>query len=1117
MNTILSHIIHNPISLVILCLAGIFLLFKLIQRLYRYLKRQKQVFKRMGKFLKLFLVKNPFKDEFRIFKRQLPWRLRKNIKFNQHYCIFSIAKNEIASQYSQISHFRKQYYPYYKEKQNIRFDLDSQYFIYNIDCALILEQDRLVDKQFDRLIHKLVNYQLPTVILALDLQKLMEFDKEAIELLAQSIRRKIRALMEVKKVKLPIFLHIQGLDKFSEKDVLADYMQSYGKNLYTILNGDEQNSITLLVDKIKLHYVEILEKCENGMQATKVLYGLKKIVEYLSELQSFIDLIEYNDGLAITPKIKGIFLNTFNNKEINILSCTHRNSKNPYIKRNIFLSVFSALVVVFFVFQAVKAEKVIKHASQRISKDINIEENNNDAIENLIVKDNSNYKQEMTDMAANHVFSHSILNHQYYKILANKIYNNLIFQKLKKSNDETQVLYLLAIIHATTGSQLAKYIKSNSELFSLVTGLKVNEVNNYLQGNFSARTVNFVGARITNSVGEMPRLNYKEVIEELRIVLNNKNISVDDYNQFYLRIDKQFIQQIVSNQLVINYLPKIKHSLTQAEKNFIVSIKNNFRSIPDDNLKEINRLIDILSPLHLVCANDIYNISQYNDALAKIFHENDDNVKLLTEDKNSQDHMPSSYDLKKLLMQVEVNAVNQKFSNFIQKFMDNDQQERQTPENLLYNKNYVDKVLLPATININKLQNYFKKYNIDNSPTKIMLSSYLQAYSKGYIAYYQRMINSYVNPTTSLTNLQLSLDALKDSNSSFISLINTIDENTSFSKESVKLDKLNEITNYFLSWHKLKHSSEKSNQKSSNNINILQSYLTLMQQLAESLSADGDVKQQNNFLIEQTKAILKNSKDSYKNEVENLLNKVNMPIDMRSPFMYLFDDLVKYGGTAIHNNIMLIWSRNLQLMFDKISNSYPIMISAKHSLSVKNLSELLVPIKGKYWQTLNSKLGDYLSYKNGVWKTREKAYDMIFPATLLEKIQLLQAVANKLWTTDGKPKSIVFKITTLPLYIYKIKGHYLRSANLVSGNEIIPEVNGTDYSQSFNYAWWKDNQQSSVGVTLGNDQEYSISKTGEWSLYKLMALADKHKNKFIWKLLIDRHHVPVSFNINESS
>ncbi len=1117
MKTILSQVVHNPISLVILCLVGVFLLFKLIQRLYRYFKRQKQQLERMKNFFKLFFTKNPFKDEFRSFKRQLPWSLRRNIKTNQHYCVFSIAKNDLAAQYSQISHFRKQYYPYYKEKENIRFDLDSQYFIYDLDRTLILEQEKVVDKKLNRLFKKLVNYQRPTIILALDLQELTNFSKEALELLAQSIRRKIRALMEVKKSKLPVFLHIQGFENFSEKEALSDYMQRYGANLYAVLENDEENSITLLIAKIKEHYVEILEKCENGSQATKVLYGLKKLAKYLEELQTLVNLIEYDDAITITPKIKGVFLNIFNNKEKNILSCTYTKSKNPYIKRNIFISIFSMLVIAFLALQMVKAEKIIKQDEKKLTQDLSVAGKSSHLIGNIIDKDNSAYEKTMANTTASHIFPENLLTHQYSELSANEIYNKILYPKLEKSNDATQVLYFLAIMHATKNSKLAKYIESNVALFSLVTGIEPKTIILYLQGNYHWRTVDFMGASITTSIADMPILNYQAVIEELNVVLNNSSITEQDYNKFYLDIDKQFIQQVVSNQLIKTYFPKFNHALGKAEKDFVVKITKSFADTTFYDSKEINRLVAALSPLHLINVGEIHNVTEYGKVLNNALQKNTaakENVKVLTSDEDKKDKLPSQEQLEKLLMRVEINSANEKFSNVLQQPIDSDEGERKISGSLLYNKDYALKTLTPAINSINGLESSFKKYDIDYFPVKKLINTYLQAYSEAYIAYYQHIIHTYVVPTASLIELQLAFDNLENSNSRFMKLINAINENTNFTKGDLASGELSAISNHFAAWHQLE-ASVKGKQKNTKNINVIQAYLIIMQQFDEQLTAGGDTKRQNQFLVEQATEILGDTKNSYKNKVKNLLNRIKLSKEMQLPFLYLFDDVAKYGGMAIYSHINLLSAKALSPIFKQVSASYPMTIHPKHPLSVKALTQLLVPVKGKYWQVVNSKLKTYLSYQDGTWKVSKAAYQAVVPSKVLSQINALQVIANKLWTTSGSPKPIVFKVTTLPLYAYKIDQYYLRSASFVSGDKIVTEVNNPDYSESLNYIWWKNDQQSYVSVTLGNGEEHDVNKTGEWSLYKLMAVATQHKNKFTWKFLINRRHVPVSFNISD--
>ena len=315
--------------------------------------------------------------------------------------------------------------------------------------------------------------------------------------------------------------------------------------------------------------------------------------------------------------------------------------------------------------------------------------------------------------------------------------------------------------------------------------------------------------------------------------------------------------------------------------------------------------------------------------------------------------------------------------------------------------------------------------------------------------------------------------------------MNIVYENTSFDV-SDNINFLKPINKAFQNLNKLtvqanRSLSEHNKQNSASNINELEVYNQIIDELYMSLSFDKTPNQYQDKITIQNivKNIAMGNNDSFLLKVKHWLNSTNIPYSQRVIFTKPITTVYHYGLPILKNQLQNIWASQLQPILDNANRYFPFKQSSKVTISQSELMNSF-STTGTFWILYDKYFSSYFvkAGRNIVLKDKKLLNDLISPS-IQSKIQKVNNLKNSLWDKKGNPKNLIFSIEPTELPEQNIVGNkFVKLVSLQAGENSIITINTVPTWQNLRVPWIKANASANVVFTEGNTFANGVEQSG---------------------------------------
>lgn len=1131
MGEAVKSILHNPICLMVLSMGGIWILVSGLKKVHKKFLKNSKKLKKLFVGIKSFFIPNHGLKSFKDFKQELPFKLKRNISSAQHYLHINLSGDEGLIAHTQYEHFYRQFYPTYMPKPGERYVLDDHYFIYEIGNDQLLEGDKIAVAQQRRLWKKIFQRGTPSIIFTLNLKEFMGMDEGALSSMSQNLRNKIDMLQKLKRKRLPLYLRVSGLSDIKGGEAYHALAEKMKFSAFEVMR--DENDLhwqKRFQDKMINLKDQMLYRSENSQDFAE---GILFVDNFVATLQKFVKLsgaLEYQNKVTITPKVLGLFLENRLAGARNILQASYHKKPISVTQSRVIGTVLAAGVLGFLGVKFVTAMHQVDqsyHQVNDLGESLKVGGLSIQAFADQVATISGNFDKSVSENDLNSVFPKAILYHAIHKSVANNIYQHVLLPLLYDSSNSTQVAFLLLIIHSQTNPELKAFVEKYVDTFASISGAPLNLVQQYLKYNEGNHLVELKG----RSIQELPLLNtqtlYDDFTKNLKSLYYNPDLTMTDITDFYRETYYQFAGQSLLKSAVVHYYGPLNHKLSKSEISFFqnliellgkrgnaksetqeLALIENIKERPTYNVPEVKNFSGLMGEIREVLTK-------------KSLHEHE---KLFLKGQNAI----SSSMWEEMLARAKINTlVSHYFKQGDNGFVLNTQSENQNDSlgvtsvtasgledvDAVYSISFIQNVIVPDITAYHDLLTKMKSENIDTIHVHNLFKAALSNYTNHYVAAYQGLISHFSVHANSVATLQVLLHQLTGGNSPLAALVSTINQNTIFDKKMLKYEFIDEISGQFSAFHEIKGFSFGASADDSVKESRLQNYVDILSTFSDQLllASETGEKAPKNLLSSQALSIYLNDQNSFMKIANESLDKIKMPVSQRKPFLQIFSVIYDLGIKSVQAQLQAVWHHDLGQLSSHIEGSFPFDMNAKESITPEQLTALLQPKNGFFWQKFNKDFSKFVTKTANGWSTKSVLYaHQLDLSHILNTVNKFEHLSHHLWDESGKPQAFPVTLSALPFNKDHVGDAYLEMTFFSVDGESVEGVNNQPVPQQLRYQWWKEGS-ASVGFVMKDQKSYELSQNGYWAFYKLLKMASSQKNTLEWEVALQKSKVSVRF------
>ncbi|ASG68508.1 hypothetical protein CDV26_08990 [Francisella halioticida] len=404
-----------------------------------------------------------------------------------------------------------------------------------------------------------------------------------------------------------------------------------------------------------------------------------------------------------------------------------------------------------------------------------------------------------------------------------------------------------------------------------------------------------------------------------------------------------------------------------------------------------------------------------------------------------------------------------------------------------YSYSFYEKSVKPINLELSNTVKTYAQIGVNINPIYNEFKSSLDKYVKAYKNYYyQKAIEAFEVNSSDIDTL---ISRLKKINklSNLESSLSAIQKNILQLKNvSMSDDSFKGINNFY-------HNIESYNKLMNKHIDLL-----------------NKVKLNPELLID----LYQNNKHPFEKDMNGLLKSIKATPKVNKLFSQPTVVSEQVTTKLLQQYVQNYWNKNLEVIYNKVFNSFPFKESSDKQISVDTLTKMIGK-GGKFWESYSKIATLIKNYNGNKWLTNKQ----------FREYKKVQKLSGLLWDANGKPKPIKFTLITSELlpsysyvenfwYFFKDKKMSYYEGILSIGKNSISDIGVGGAKQIFEVQWWLNKISS---IALISDKKALIaqqSKDGSWSFWKLLKSADHKGNTFSWNF--NNNNTKVSFDIEYS-
>lgn len=386
------------------------------------------------------------------------------------------------------------------------------------------------------------------------------------------------------------------------------------------------------------------------------------------------------------------------------------------------------------------------------------------------------------------------------------------------------------------------------------------------------------------------------------------------------------------------------------------------------------------------------------------------------------------------------------------------------------------------------------------------VSERVRRYAAEYRSQVLAFLQSYGLRATSAETLRVALTQMSKSDASaFNDYLAAIDQNTRLDFNQDLLRPMETAVFDFTAWHNIVGGDSGAPE--------INKYRAILAQLLTDLgpegappAADTQVRTLETDLTPPGRLVLtevKGEKGSYAQLAAEWLQSVRLPEYQRYPFIAPFQELTRLGRRDIEGVLARAWNDELLPEVRRLSTRFPFEPTANEDVSPGELTNLLHPQTGRYFDVFRRYFEPISDFSNGPFRAKPSTRGKLTPpAHFFELTNGVAALAARLWDSNGKPIPIPVRVATVPFEHGRNPRLALTLVYLNVGPSSLFNFNQKPAQVTMQLDWTKETN-SQVGLQLTDIEtkenvfvEPIRTESSFWSLLRLEQKATSEAAKY---------------------
>jgi hypothetical protein len=1157
-----------PYWLAILAIIGLFLLlWFLITR-----RREQEVKPVLEEPKQKVLPRSSLRDVWKEFLRGIPREFRRSIMLYQHYVVMGesgVGKSLLIDTYTDWQGQASQFYPSYTVNPLLQIYLGSEVIVQEIPAALLNDVSQPVRAALLKLWRPLFKRKSePTVVAVLNGATLSTESSELLKRQAQMIRGKVNILSRLRKnpVKVSIALtHMDQIEGFLE----FSHFLAQNNIPLTLAFGSQKELHTL--ENCLEPYEAHLTRALTSMPAetyVKIISFLRHAPELFSPLSVFIKFLQQPDPLSSEPEIVRLSLTSHKVKE-GIISnpfvpSLPTRAPHPLRKHQLAAAAVVVLGICYLLGGYLYEYQLLKKADRDMAS---FEASPPPQFDEMTTKrlfldfTLSLKKDPLLSFLPNFFPNASESIKQRGIRYIQKFY---LFPDLKllteQGHKQEKVLYLLALIYASTHNELGTLVLGNSTEWSHHFGYPTAAIEDYVKNNDSFADIDLplreLGLDRPEAMFPKPTLDLQRWLlyfQELQRLIQKPILTKKEAERLKKEADnllaslKALADYRLSGKLchllkvetpcVVYQIDSLNQELIQLRqeslRQFLTFLREKDNSYPSAKELDISGLMKNIKAMRVLGAPKEQEFQKFQFKLAS-------EEFIFTRGKWNELVINSRITW---LMRDFV-AHNKRHDGLL--FFQSDKEFRDlvmNPSNdgrfFFTGRGIVDsrftKIAFEQQVKpvLDELPQFLEDLAIPEDE-KQRFSNFVygevSAYAERYISEFLHYYREFDVQVASLGEFRYVLTQMQMPTSEFQDFLLTMKENTQLDLGdnpylrpfAIKLKEFGFIQR-LMEERKGTHPE-------------LDKYKAILAQMEEDLESEEpimaveetdtakELKRELSPLGRISLAIFLDEKDSYINMVNKWLKSVGG--DKRgwqNPFLAPVYQAYELGLEEVQATIDRVWDDLWQSDVLPLVAKFPFNMNAESAVSAAELDAALNPQRGEFWTKFNKYLKPVFVETGGTWQKRTFPRGSFWISQdMLETINGLTRLSRTLWDEKGIAQPLTFSLKALPLPPVHEHDPAVVLAYLKSGKACIFAFNQQPAWQDFQLEWWKS-EPASVGIEFASPdkspKKYQVITVPQsnWSFYRLLQKSDPSSSDLItWRLQspeIENRFLEVQFSI----
>ncbi len=1078
---------------------------------------------------KIFHSSLSFYSAWKKFIKQLPPESRSILKTYQHFIVLGPKESGKTNLIEGLVEQSQDLYPFetvYKEHPDIQFYLGPQQVIQELSFPALENRTIKLRKQVIRLWKKLYAKQDPIVIVSYNCFT-ASYDLKELNKYAQLVAGKISLLTEIRQAPIKVRVALTYLDTLPGYLEFARFLKQQNINFNISLSSDfESNTLLTQFKTFAEENHTLILTSVSDKDYVKISGFFKQLPLFFSTIEEFLRSLVSRVSFKESIILDSVFLtsNQESSTSFNLFHWIKVPSRAiffryPQLKHQL-TAVAVYLISASFLFTSYFKSRYELSQFQK-------------GIELLDLFQVTTFEQEVVPELTN--FLHP--RYQHYSLffdqklktmqarLAHRIWKHVIEAPFKKaaleSHGEFKHLYFLGLLHASSNSNLKKFIFNNSSQWARALNMNEDLIKIYVNSCSSVIDPSEFHLSKVNPFLPLSSLEpwvnffkrFEEIIEQPLIVDSHFSDIMSDVDKFLVAINRMRDDPIVFS--IASLLEE--GSLSQEDEN-IVAIRWIGRNI--DALESFFSFLRHTSIPHadvqgmnlsqfFVRVKDIAKLSEidaqvYNFALAS---------HVFTFDTKVWSKLVLAYDIEQAMQNYIALNTESNGSIFFQNTF-----ESPAPSFNLTDESFPHfkvNIVIPGRYSRG---DYEKKVRSTAEKLAVLVESlpiHLEekkrfanflvkesiAYIKNYQAKYIGFFESCDIQGRSIESLKKILNNLTQSSANFYEFLKNVQQQTSvFSEPMLSIKNMEELNEFaFLN----------TILTPKDGVAPISDYQKLLEELLKELDTPSTEANNQDFELLSpylTPAgrislnICHNTPFSFLTKAKQSLQSMGVPEKFQETFLKPILHLNRLGLEELKASIENIWNSHLSIKFNLVLSKFPFNPDSEHTASVQEVEQLFHPTS-EHYHMLKQVINASCQERDGHLVPIDSAH-MLFDQTIYDQFNQVSKISQVLWDLDGKPQPFTIKIKSVPFIASLDKNLFPVLSYLIIGDHSIYNLNQDPAWQSLQIEWWKDTT-SSAGLELLNKQtkskSYLTTQTSQtpWSFFKLLKQAKAQPNG-IW-------------------